>query len=281
MEDYKEVVLPYRTTGEEVSRLLDLLARGRDLSQIATLEYPAGVYQGTVTATVALELLDGDTGTLTARGQQYALTAAPEKPALLLRALLAFPPYGLLLQAALGKGEAETPLAWVVKWWGTQHYGNSDTNRDEGSSALARLLEFTGLGSYVQGRRGHPSRIRWAADAAARIGAPPPPPPRRERVVAAPAPRPAAAPSTGASQPSALPPSAEPTTEPPPRPPRAPATAAAANGGVTRAGANSTLSLHLGSGRTVELSVPPRLTAAEKRRLLGLVELMLDVSESG
>jgi hypothetical protein len=38
---------------------------------------------------------------------------------------------------------------------------------------------------------------------------------------------------------------------------------------------NSSLVLSLGPGRTVQLTVPPRITTAEKKRLLALIELII------
>jgi hypothetical protein len=270
MNGNKGVVLPYRTTGEEMTRFLEARARGRDLSQIQALDFSTGAFQGTLVAATALGFLDPDTRELTQVGRDYVLASLRERAGLVRGAMGRFEPYGLLLEAVFDRGAPnETPLDWVVNWWGTQGYGNSETNRDEGSSAFARLVEFTGLGSFVPGRRGHPTRIRWAQGA-------PGDPKRRTRASSAQvvpqrnqddeAP-PAAPVLEHQREPEALP---APTSAPGSARAR-PAPAVSA----TEAEPNSSLVLSLGPGRTVQLTVPPRITTAEKKRLLALIELII------
>lgn len=265
----KGVVLPYRTTGEELTRFLEARARGRDLSQIQALDFSTGAFQGTLVAATALGFLDPDSRELTQFGREYVLANPRERAGLVRGAMERFEPYGLLLEAIFDRGTPnETPLDWVVNWWGTQGYGNSETNRDEGSSAFARMVEFTGMGSFVPGRRGHPTRIRWAEGAprdtrrTAR-GAPSEVLPQQPKDKASPA----APVLEHPREPEALPVSqpARPTT--PPRPPAA--------AGAREAEPNSSLVLSLGPGRTVQLTVPPRITTAEKKRLLALIELII------
>ena len=267
MQPDKGVVLPYRATGEELTRLLEARARGRDLAQIQALDFSTGAFQGTLVAGTALGFLDPDTRELTDLGREYVLAGAGERPGIVHRAMEGFEPYGLLLEALFDKGSPnETPLDWVVNWWGTQGYGNSETNRAEGSSAFARLVEFTRLGSFVPGRRGHPTRIRWAERT---TRAPQRPPSARAAAVSPPLPTVVDMPPPARdtrTEPAALPPSSAPSTTPS----RSPTPEAA--GEVEP---NSSLVLSLGPGRTVQLTVPPRITTAEKKRLLALIELII------
>lgn len=272
MDDKKGVVLPYRTTGEELTRFVEARARGRDLAQIQSLNFAAGNFQGSLVAAHELGFLDADTKDLTPLGREYALAAPERRRALLAEAVLAFEPYERLLEAVFDRGNRnETTLEWVQTWWSTQGYGNSQTNREEGSSAFARLLEFIGLGSYVQGRRGHPTRIQWHEDTPARV---------RRTSHAAPAPSVAPA-AAVAPMPAS---SREPG--PPARPVAAPPSASAPADGPAEIEtgpdhlpvANSTLVLNLGPNRTAELSLPPRVTYAEKERLISILELMIDLT---
>ena len=271
MDGDKGVVLPYRTTGEEVTRFLEARARGRDVSQIQALDFSTGAFQGTLVAVSALGFLDAESRDLTSLGREYVLARQPERATMIRDALRGFEPYGLLLEAVFDRGRPkETPLDWVVTWWATQGYGNSETNRDEGSSAFGRLVEFARLGTYVPGRRGHPTRIRWSEDAAREaepetvrsvVQAAPEAPPETVRVAAPP-------PARSTVQESV------PTAAPP-------APAVAPPVGAAKPEPNSSLVLSLGPGRTVELSIPPRITDAEKRRLLALLELMITVHPAG
>lgn len=277
MDDDKGVVLPYRTTGEEVTRFLEARARGRDLGQIQALDFSTGAFQGTLVAATALGFLDADVRDLTQLGRDYVLGSAAERTALMRAAVQRFEPYGLLLEAVFDRGAAqETPLDWVVTWWSTHGYGNSETNRAEGASSFARFVEFTGLGSFIPGRRGHPTRIRWAGAAPGEVKGgthqppvtvrkplPPDDSPSRSatspwRAPDTPAPAPVAeAPVSAEISARARPPAQRTWTEP--REPEP----------------NTSLVLSLGPGRTVQLTVPPRITAAEKQRLLRLMELMI------
>ncbi|MDQ3555907.1 MAG: hypothetical protein M3409_03895 [Gemmatimonadota bacterium] len=262
MEDAKEAVLPYRTTGEELGRLIEARARGRELPQIQALNFSAGNFQGTLVAAVELDFLDGDSKELSEAGRAFALADSDGRRALLLEALLRFEPYDLLLEAVFDRGNPrETTLEWIQTWWSTQGYGNSQTNREEGSSAFAKLLEYAGLGSYVQGRRGHPTRVLWLDETPVRI--------KQLR-------RPVAGASRAAS------------AETPPPPPSSSGAVAGKQPsagdlaeGPAGATENSRLVLQLDAGRVVELSLPPRITAAEKRRVLSILELMIRVPDEG
>lgn len=267
MQADKGVVLPYRTTGEELTRLLEARARGRDLAQIQALDFSTGAFQGTLVAATALGFLDPDTRELTELGREYVLTSTGERPGIVRRAMDGFEPYGLLLEAIFDRGSPnETPLDWVVNWWGTHGYGNSETNRDEGSSSFARLVEFIRLGSFVPGRRGHPTRIRWAERAP---GQPKRTPRARATDVLPPQ-------SAATELPPATPGTpTEAEGSPPPAPPRVVPSRPPQAASAGEAEPNSSLVLSLGPGRTVQVTVPPRITTAEKKRLLALIELII------
>ena len=270
MEGNKDVVLPYRTTGEEVTRFLEARARGRDLSQIQALDFSTGAFQGTLVAASVLGFLDSESRDLTSRGRDYVLAGQPERVTMMRDAVRGFEPYGLLLEAVFDRGRPkETTLDWVVTWWATQGYGNSETNRDEGASAFGRLVEFARLGTYVPGRRGHPTRIRWSEDAA-REGEP-------EALSSAVQAAPEVRPETLRV---AAPPPVRSTAREPVPTATPPAPAAAPPVGAPEPEPNSSLVLSLGPGRTVELSIPPQITDAEKRRLLALLELMIMLGRS-
>lgn len=277
MDDDKGVVLPYRTTGEEVTRFLEARARGRDLGQIQALDFSTGAFQGTLVAATVLGFLDADARDLTQLGRDYVLGSAAERTALMRAAVQRFEPYGLLLEAVFDRGAAqETPLDWVVTWWSTQGYGNSETNRAEGASSFARFVEFTGLGSFIPGRRGHPTRIRWADSAPGKVKGPTRQPPVTVRKPIVPDDSARHSPTAGPVQAEAAPPAAAPET------PLSAAEPAAARPATQRTWVeprepepNTSLVLSLGPGRTVQLTVPPRITATEKQRLLGLMELMI------
>lgn len=252
MPDQRGAVLPYRTTGEELSRWIEARARGRDLAQIQGLNFAAGGFQGTLVAGQALGFVDPETQDVSLVGREFALAPDPERRRLIFESLLRYEPYELLIEAVFDRGNAtETTLEWVQTWWSTQGYGSSQTNREEASSAFAKLAEYAGLGSYLQGRRGYPTRIQWSDGAGERA---------KEVLRASESPRSTVEEEAeGVEAFEAIDFSAP----------------AALGGGEGPAGGNSRLVLNLGAGRAVELSFPPYLSAEERKRLLALVELML------
>lgn len=176
--------------------------------------------------------------------------------------MLEYGPYELLLEAISAEGiEGEeedkfTSLEWIEKWWNTNDYGSSQTNRTEGSSAFAKIVEYLEIGEYKQGRRGHPSRIEWAGDAQKRINEA-----RNEQTRE----------EIGAESPALHNDRASDVKDDQD-------VAGKESGSVSRP-KNNILTLNLGDERVAELSLPPRLTPHEKKRLVALVELMITTDE--
>jgi hypothetical protein len=153
--------LPYRTNGDDLTRWIEARAHGRS-GQARALGLTAKGLEGTLLAGEALGLVERISHELTTAGRQYALAGAAERRVLLRAALLSFPPYGGVMRAVQESGMPETTADWVERWWGTGGYGSSESNRAEAAATFGRLAEYAGLGSYVPGRRGHPTRIRWS-----------------------------------------------------------------------------------------------------------------------
>lgn len=229
-------LLPYRSTPEELGEWLEERARG---TSRGTKRSPK-TEEGLAATAVALGFCTSS-DELTRRGGEYALAREERRAELLREAVLRFEPYARLLAAVRARGEAETETAWVETWWATHGYGGSASNRSEGAAALGRLLEAAKLGRYIPGRRGYPTRVRWEEPAElAEAGAVEPPQP--VAVAAAPA-------------------------EPP-----APVTAgrqAPVHHG------DHQLEVDLGEGRSASIRVPRRLSGADKRRLLQLLDLLI------
>jgi hypothetical protein len=229
------LILPYRTGPSELVRWVEVRARGRGEG---TGRGAKGL-EGTATTAIALSLAAPD-GTLTDSGRRLALADDAERRRILRRALAEYPPYGNLLAEIERRGERESTADWVETWWATHEMGNSGSNRREGAATLGRLAEWAGLGRYIPGRRGRPTRIEWMLRAA---------PAERPAPTPAPPPTAAAAPAPQAS-------------EPPPSQP-------SASEEMNR------LTIDLANGSAARLELPLRLSSAEKRRLLQLLDLLI------
>lgn len=254
----KDTTLPYRTTGEDLERFVSAQARGRDLEQIRSLFSSSNAFRGTVSGAAELGFFDPEAKELTPSGTSFALGDSKKKKEALLEAVLAYEPYELLLEAVFGGGgvfdqdeRQYTPVEWMESWWHTNNYGSSQTNISEGSTAFAKILEYVGLGNYKQGRHGHPSRVEWSDDADQRLKAAR----RSEQEDLSEA-------STDVPNRENI--NSETTGKKEERPKR-----------VNSRPENNVLTLNLGNDRVAELSLPPRLTSQEKKRLVALVKLMI------
>lgn len=231
-------VLPYRTDAELLLRWLE--ARARDPRARAVRGRGA---EGAAATAAALGLTDRETGALSAAGERLVLASAGERPGLLAAAMEGYEPYRALMAAARAHSPGgSTEVGWMESWWGTNGYGGSRSNREEATATLGRLVEYAGLGRYIPGRRGHPTRIEWSE------------------------PRPIRAP----------PPAAPPLAPSPPVP------AAVSSSAPRRAPAPASdaveynhLTVPLSTGATARLQLPVRLPAAEKERLLSLLRLLI------
>lgn len=248
MSEYAEATLPYRVEASDLVRFLVARARGRDPSQIkATLDLSQKSFEGTIAAASALNFLDAGSGDLTDLGRRFALASSDDaRREFVLEGMLAYGPYELLLEAVFERREPITTLGWIETWWNTQGQGSSASNRSEASSTFARLAAYAGLGNYVQGRRGHPSRIEWADSARTRVSQ-----------------------RSSHAEPHVKPDS-EPSHNVPPPP--GPATRDAR---TTPIGEIISLNLPLGPGRVVEIRAPAHVTATEKARIKKLIDILI------
>ena len=159
-------ILPFRTGFAELTTFVEEVASGNRSGAGAGL--PDRSVDGTSMLAHALGLVAEDRFTLTARGESFALAGAAQRPAMLWSAMAAFPPYAQAIRDASPASDV-TEVGWFERWWSVHGYGSSRSNRGEAAVVLAKLVDAAGAGSFVAGRRGHPSRIEWSADAPARI----------------------------------------------------------------------------------------------------------------
>lgn len=166
MSPAADMVLPYRVEGQDLEKMLEHRARGRSMDQIRTLGFSNKGFEGTRRAAEALGFLDQE-GEVTELGKKFARARdAGARQRMVLQRMMQFEPYGLLLTSLLDDGTpAKTELDEVEIWWATHDFGNSESNRERGSTAFGRLVDYVGLGKYILGRGGHPSRIEWESDA--------------------------------------------------------------------------------------------------------------------
>lgn len=256
-------VLPYRTDREDLVRWVEARARGSSAAQLRERAASAKALEGTAVAAEAFGLWDRERDRLTSAGERLALAGEAERVALLERAVRAYEPYRRLLEAVAERADGGvTDVQWIETWWATRGYGSSQSNRAEGAAVLGRLVEQLGLGRYIPGRRGHPTRIEWVFSEPAGVAAPRP---DGDRSAA----EPPAAP-VRADEPSGARAGAGTPEQPIPPHPGMPE--------VTRVSAATEYNrvvVPLTGGAEARLVVPQRLHPEEKRRLLTLLDLLI------
>jgi hypothetical protein len=240
------VLLPYRADPAELIGWVEARARGRTPTQLREDLASTKAREGVTLAAGLLGFVHD--GELTQRGRELALADTAARRALLRDALLAYPPYRLLLQELHARGLTRVEAGWIEAWWATHGFGGSQSNRQEGVAVLGRLAEYAGLARYVQGRRGYPTRIEWDVVALA--------PAEVEEEPAA----------VDVVEPE-LPPRAEAARRP--SEPLAPSPPDEGAAEVNR------VRIELEGGRSARLEVPTRLSRGEKRRLLDLLDLLV------
>lgn len=285
-------VLPYRTDAPALAAWLEARARGRTAEQLRVAMESTKGAEGTAAAAAALGFVEGDQARLTALGERFALAEEGERRALLEGSMHAYAPFAAVFEALKTRGGVqETEVRWIEALWATRGFGSSASNRREGAAAFGRLIDYVGLGEYVPGRRGRPTRIRWSrmedglrtpagastAAGGARLGVTAPqgapdlftlsaPPPDEAEVV----------------------PPRDPEPSPHPPPPQPPPTGDPAGEGEPPgrrhdpAGAHrrpevatNRITVPLAGEAVARVEVPLRLPRAEKRRLLDLLELLI------
>lgn len=169
------VILPYRTDWRELAAILEY-CKGKGADR-AVLDARFGSGEGLRETLNALEQLalvvrdDSGDVRLTDLGERLAY--APDRvarQAVLLEALVAYTPYRIPFERALGDGLGLLDGPWVEHVWQVDMRLGQPRNRvEEARTFFFRLADEAGLGSYRRGVRGQTTRLELAGDFAARL----------------------------------------------------------------------------------------------------------------
>lgn len=172
-----DILLPYRTEPRLLFQVLEY-AKGKGIER-AALEARLGGGESlreTLNALEQLGLISRDDGAeirLTEAGRRLAYaTSDDERRAELVRAILQYPPYGVVLERALAERLSVIDAPWVERVWQVDMRLGQPRNRvEEARTFFFRLADEAGLGVFRRGVRGQPSRLVLAPDLAARLQA--------------------------------------------------------------------------------------------------------------
>jgi hypothetical protein len=227
-------LLPYRAEPEELIGWVQDRVRGREGARAARAPK---TQEGLAQSAGLLGLVLA--GAATDRGRELALADGSARRMLIREAMFEFAAYRQLFDAIRSRGKAMVETTWIESWWASHGYGNSPSNRQEGTAVLGRLAEYVGLGQYVPGRRGHPTRINWTLEEL---------------------------PGDGEFAPNEF------VMDVAPASPQDPARSARP---TTLARTSNRATVTLAGGLTARLEVPSHLPREEKRRLLEILNLMV------
>ncbi|CAN5699094.1 hypothetical protein BH23CHL2_BH23CHL2_09850 [soil metagenome] len=172
MPDY---TLPYRTDWQDMAAILDY-AKGSGADRAALdARFGAGeAMRETLNALDQLGLVQRDDSggaRLTTLGDRSAY--APDESdrlAVLVEALLGYPPYRIPFERALADGRETIDAPWVEHVWQVDMRLGQPRNRvAEARTFFFRLADAAGLGTYRRGVRGQSTRLELAADFADQV----------------------------------------------------------------------------------------------------------------
>lgn len=170
-----DVALPYRTDWRELIGVLDY-CKGKGAER-AALEARFGGGESLRETLNALEqfgLIErGESGDvrLTEAGDRLVYATDPaELRAALSEVLLAYRPYRVPLERALGDELQQLEGPWVERIWQVDMRLGQPRNRvEEARTLFFRLCDEAGLGTYRRGVRGQTTRLDISPDAFARL----------------------------------------------------------------------------------------------------------------
>lgn len=161
-----DLTLPYKTDDQDVLRLIEAIKRKPDNEKAIKEIYDKSNFE---TSRKALEILGilNDRLSFSGNGRELAIGKDDnQREKLFLRILLNYPPYGHFLESLSHSGNLSTTDTESIKdYWWKHEYGSSISNREDGVVTFGKLLQLAGIGTFVTGRRGQPSRIEWNANA--------------------------------------------------------------------------------------------------------------------
>jgi hypothetical protein len=276
MDEQPSSTLPYRADADDLRRYVQALAHGGGPDRIRALGFSTKTHEGVIASAHALGLTRGREGPLTEKGRRIAVGDDVRSGEQWTALLAEFEPYRRIVDA-IQEGEAPrpVPIEWVETYWAAHGFGSSASNRSEAASAFARMVEAAGMGRFVQGRRGHVSRIEWGDAVEDSAGAPEPARSNRRGLGAMQSAGPSSRRGTASDGPEpgqrggGVPTPPAPTARPGP-----------SSGEGTPASQDSesgeqVLVWHLGPGRAVRLRMPADLNREEGERVRRMVDLLI------
>lgn len=162
--------LPYGTDDEDILRLIDAIKRKPDNEKAIKEIYNKSNFENSRKALEILGILDSQFSFST-DGKALAIEREDSrKQQLFLKFCLRYSPYGHFLESLSHTNALfVTETGSIKDYWWKHDYGSSGNNREDGVVTFGKLVQLAGLGKFLIGRRGKPSRVEWSPNAKALI----------------------------------------------------------------------------------------------------------------
>ena len=155
--------LPAYTTVDNMINLMQALRKkNNDENEAKPISGMAdSVFSSTKSALRILGLIEANCK-FTSLGKEVAFaTSDQEKQKTILHIITSYKPYQNTLYHIFQKDAKETTVEEVINYWGRYNYGTTERNRKEAASLFGNCIEFSGLGKFIKGVQGNPTRIIW------------------------------------------------------------------------------------------------------------------------
>ncbi|USD83472.1 hypothetical protein M5E02_03355 [Bacillus safensis] len=165
MELHNDQTLPYGTSWENILKLLEAIKKKQGDEKGIRAVFTGAKIDNTRKTMETLGLVSGFD--FKQMGKELAYETNDEKrKQIFLKVILSYQPYELFLSRLDDKDFfEETELEEVKNFWGKHDFGVSPNNRNEAANVFGSFIQLSGLGEFITGRRGKPTRIQWNSEA--------------------------------------------------------------------------------------------------------------------
>jgi len=172
-QEVLDKTLPYKTDDQDVLRLIEAIKRKPDNEKAIREVYNKANFETSRKTLEILSILD-ERLSFSAEGKELAIEKDDnQREKLFLKFFLRYPPYGHFLESISHNGDlsSTTDTESIKDYWWKHNYGSSTSNREDGIVTFGKLVQLAGLGKFITGRRGQPSRVEWNQNAKSLIDA--------------------------------------------------------------------------------------------------------------
>lgn len=162
----RENTLPYKTTKENIQKLLEAVVKKSKNEQEIKAIYSGGKYEECKRSLIILNLISKDLE-LTDQGRNIYYSNQEEKEKEWYKVIKEYKPYENFIEYLINNkndAQIEIDAEEVKAYWGKNSYGASDVNIQEGVRTFGNILEISNLGKMIKGTSKAKTRLQINLD---------------------------------------------------------------------------------------------------------------------